>query len=170
MASNQDTDGIVRVLRTVFEEYGFTWDGGNYMADIYDVEKHYLSLGNLFWVSEGENGINGTVGLELFPRLEGEPGEIQVFGGRVRVGGCDCSLERLYVHPEARRQGIGTRLSQHCIEHARGLGRAQMEMWSDKHFGDAHRLYKSLGAKVVGERICDDPDESPEWGLWLALE
>jgi hypothetical protein len=40
-----------------------------------------------------------------------------------------------------------------------------MELWSDKRFEDAHRLYQKLGARVVGERICHDPDQSPEWGL-----
>lgn len=159
------------MLRTVFEEYGFTWDGEDYMADIYDVEKHYLELGNFFWVSEDEHGvIGGTVGLEVFPALEGTPGTVQRFGGRIRVSAADCSLERLYVHPEARRQGIGKALTLHCIHEARNLGRKNMEMWSDKHFLDAHRLYQSVGASVIGERICDDPDESPEWGLWLPLK
>jgi hypothetical protein len=44
-----------------------------------------------------------------------------------------------------------------------------MEMWSDKRFEDAHRLYQKLGAEVVGERICHDPDQSPEWGLLLPV-
>jgi hypothetical protein len=44
-----------------------------------------------------------------------------------------------------------------------------MELWSDKRFGPAHRLYGQFGAEVVGDRICDDPDKSPEWGLRIDL-
>lgn len=45
-----------------------------------------------------------------------------------------------------------------------------MEIWSDKRFVEAHRLYQRLGAFVVADRICSDPDNSPEWGLLLPLD
>jgi hypothetical protein len=45
-----------------------------------------------------------------------------------------------------------------------------MEIWSDKRFAEAHALYRSLGAKLVGERICHDPEQSPEWGFLLDLD
>ncbi len=170
IASNQDTEGIVNVLRTVYDEYGFSWDGEEYMADIYDVESRYLKLGNFFWVSQDDSGgINGTVGLDLFPTVHGKAGQTELIDGRIRVCACDCSLERLYVHPRARRQGIGTNLSLHCIDEAKKRGRKNMELWSDKKLLSAHRLYQSLGAVVVGERICHDPDNSPEWGMLLPL-
>jgi hypothetical protein len=45
----------------------------------------------------------------------------------------------------------------------------QLKIWSDKRFADAHRLYERHGARVVGERVHDDPDQSHEWGLVLDL-
>ena len=36
-------------------------------------------------------------------------------------------------------------------------------------FEDAHGLYRREGARVVGERVHDDPDSSHEWGLVLDL-
>ena len=88
---------------------------------------------------------------------------------KLRLAQADCSLERLYVRPEHRRSGIGRALFQTAIEEARSKSASLMEIWSDKRFQDAHRLYDRMGAVTVGERICDDPDHSPEWGLILEL-
>ncbi|MDQ3065832.1 MAG: GNAT family N-acetyltransferase, partial [Actinomycetota bacterium] len=79
------------------------------------------------------------------------------------------SLERLYVLRAARGTGVGSALLAAVVEAARQAGQSQLEIWSDKRFEDAHRLYQRLGARVVGERVHDDPDSSHEWGLVLDL-
>ncbi len=165
----EDSPGVVEVIRAVYDEYSFSWDPAGYHADLYDLQAHYFDHGDLFWVATVDGKILGTVALEFFPKLDGEPGAIALIDGTVRVGGADCSLERLYVHPEGRRLGIGSALTTTAIEAAKAAGRSLMELWSDKRFGDAHRLYGRFGAEVVGDRVCDDPDESPEWGLALRL-
>lgn len=157
------------VIREVYEEYGFTWDGESYMADIQDVELYYFGLGGRFWVWEDEAGVQGTIGLEVFDRVPGSVGTAEIVDERVRICGADCSLERLYVRPSARQKGIGGALTQVCLDGARAMGRSAMEIWSDKHFVDAHRLYERFGAVVVGDRICHDPDLSPEWGMVIRL-
>lgn len=170
LATNADGEGIVDVVRSVFDEYGFTWDEDAYNADLYDVEAHYLSHGNPFWVAEDESGrIFGTGALELYEKLPGQPGSIVEVDGRRRAAGSDCSMERLYVHPDARRMGIGRALACTIVEEARRRGRTAMELWSDKRLTKAHTLYQSMGATVIGDRICHDPDQSPEWGLLLPL-
>ena len=83
--------------------------------------------------------------------------------------GSDCSLERLYVLSAARGRGVGTALVAAVVDEARRRGHSQVEIWTDKRFGDAHRLYTILGAELVSERIADDPDRSPEWGFVLRL-
>jgi hypothetical protein len=30
-------------------------------------------------------------------------------------------------------------------------------------------MYKRMGFSMTGDRVLDDPDESPEWGFELAL-
>ena len=92
-----------------------------------------------------------------------------VDGDKVRVAATDGSVERLYVRPTVRRRGIATVLMPEVVKAARTEGVTALEVWSDKRFEGAHRLYERLGAKVVGERICDDPDVSPEWGLVLPV-
>jgi len=168
-ATQADAPDAVRVVKAVFDEYSFTWDEHDYHADLYDLQGHYLDEGNLFWVAEVDGQVVGTVALEFYERLPGEPGEAITRDETRRAGGTDCSLERLYVHPDGRRMGIGYALTETVVQEARSRQRTAMELWSDKRFGDAHRLYGRFGAEVIGDRICDDPDESAEWGLVIRL-
>jgi putative acetyltransferase len=169
-ATAGDVDGVVHVVRAVYDEYGFIWDAAGYHADLYDLEAHYLARGHAFWVAQQEDGaVIGTVALELFDPLPGAPGSPVTINDTVRLGGCDCALERLYVHPHARRRGAGCMLVETALQEARARGRRCMEIWSDKRFGDAHRLYGRFGTVPVAERICHDPDQSPEWGLLIRL-
>ena len=168
-ATNADCGAVVRVIRAVYDEYGFTWDEGDYHADLYDIERHYLAAGDSFFVAEQDGEVVGTVGLARYEVLEGPVATLELREDFIRVLGTDCSLERLYVDPNARRSGIGYQLVHHVVELAKAEGRTGMELWSDKKFVDAHRLYAKFGAEVVGERICHDPDQSPEWGLIIRL-
>ena len=79
------------------------------------------------------------------------------------------SLERLYVLPTARGGGLGSALLTAVVDEARRRGHARLEIWSDKLLVDAHRLYERHGARIVAERVNDDPDASHEWGLVLDL-
>ncbi len=169
IACNRDREGVVSVIRAVFDEYSFTWEEDGYHADLYDLDAHYHRNGHVFWVAELDSAVVGTVALERFPRIQGVVGSLTEKDGFVRVGGCDCALARMYVHPSARRQGIGAVLVQTLLDAAHEDRRHAMELWSDKRFGDAHRLYSRFGARIVGERICHDPDQSPEWGLMIPL-
>ena len=169
MASNQDCEAVVDVIRSVFEEYSFTWEAEGYHADLYDLEGHYDGKSAKFFVAENDGKVVGTVGIEFFPPHPDDPCGLTESEGLRWVSGSDCSLERLYVHPSGRRLGVGRALMQHVVDVAKAAGRTQMEIWSDKRFVDAHRLYGQFGAVVVGDRILDDPDLSPEWGLALEL-
>lgn len=164
-----DEEGVVRAVRETYDEYGFTWDAEDYNADLYDLEEHYGGPASAFWVAEGESGILGCVGLETCTPVEGPEGVLVPTGDLPRIGGTDCALLRLYVRPSARRRGIGMSLTKTVIDEARRRGCLLMEIWSDKRLTKAHRLYEGLGAIRVGERICDDPDDSPEWGMMLRL-
>jgi putative acetyltransferase len=167
-ATQADVEGIVAVVKAVYDEYAFTWDAQEYHADLYDPESFYTSRGDTFWVAE-DDAIRGVVALCHHDLIPGTVGAVEMYDGKVRAAGSDCSLERLYVHPDARRRGIGERLTRVVVDQARAAGKRAMELWSDKRFGDAHRLYGRFGAETIGERICHDPDQSPEWGLVIRL-
>jgi putative acetyltransferase len=141
-AAAADSPSAAAVVRAVYDEYGFTWDEQGYHADLEDVEATYAA----FFVAELDGRIVGTAGLSGHG-----------------------SLERFYVLPEARGAGVGSGLLRTVAEEARRRGHSQLEIWSDKRFEDAHRLYQRHGARVVDERVHDDPDSSHEWGLVLEL-
>ena len=149
-ATRADSPAAAAVVRAVYEEYGFTWDPASYHADLADVEASF----DAFWVAELDGEVVGCAGLRSAPLV---------------LEGTDCSLERLYVLSSARGSGLGAALVETVAAHARALGRRRLEIWSDKKFADAHRLYERLGARAVADRVHDDPDESAEWGLVLDL-
>ena len=137
-----DSAAAAAVVKAVYAEYGFTWDETGYHADLRDIDAAYAA----FFVAELGGRIVGTAGLSQ-----------------------QGSLERFYVLAEARGAGVGSALLTAVADEARHRGHAQLEIWSDKRFEDAHRLYRRHGARVVGERVHDDPDSSHEWGLLLEL-
>lgn len=161
-------------VREVYEEYGFTWEEDGYHADLYQPDTSYPFPGG-FWIAlDREGDVCGCCALKVFSEtVVGSPlaGEelLCVLNGKVRVLGADCELNRLYVRPHARKNGAGSSLTQAVIDAARLQGMSRMEIWSDKLFEDAHRLYVRFGACLVGQRVCDDPDESPEWGFVIDL-
>jgi len=164
-ATVQDQPEVIRVIKAVYDEYGFDWDPEGYHSDLYSLEESYAARGDFFYVGVFDGEVFGTAALELFDDIPAG-----LVAPMVRIAGCDCSIERVYVDPLARRKGIGRALSEHVIAEAKQRGRRQMEIWTDKRFTEAHLLYQSLGAEIVAERLCDDPEQSPEWGMVLRLK
>ena len=166
-ATGEDAPGIRRTIKAVYDEYGFPWYPDGYHLDLYEFDAHYLQADVPFWVAEIDGEIRGTIALMLHPPIPGEG--VATVDGVVRVAGTDCSLERLYVDPSARRLGLGRALNEAAFSEARKRGLKGVEIWSDKLFVPAHALYERLGAVAVGDRLCHDPQQSPEWGFRLDL-
>lgn len=169
-ATQADCPQVVEVVSAVFHEFGFTWEPDQYHADLYDLEAAYFSKGWPFWVAESGGRIIGTTGLEIFDLIPGRVGTTTPWEGTTRVCGTSCGLKRLYLLSDLRGVGIGRALLDVTATWARSKGHQAMEIWSDVQFQQAHQLYQRLGARQVGRRICPgDPDESPEYGLFLPL-
>ena len=162
-AHEKDAPAVQAVIRAVYDEYGWPWEPEGYHADLYELEGAYWSEGDAFFIAERDGVAAGTIALEDHVGGLTEP------GGLVRILGCDGSLERLYVHPHHRRAGIGEILVDHVIAAARVRGMRRLEIWSDQRLHASHALYEKKGARRVGERLCDDPDLSPEFGYLLTI-
>lgn len=141
-----DTVGIANVVRAVFEEYGFTWEPDGYCSDLYDVKGRYIDRNGAFWVARVGDEIVGCAGVTVHDGI----GE----------------LHRMYLLKAHRGKGIGQQLLDMCAGEAKRRGASAMRIWSDVLLPDAHRLYVRNGFEQRGERICDDPDKSREYGFW----
>ena len=168
-ATAADSAAVAAVVEAVYTEYGFAWDPEGCQADLYDVGAHYLDRGHLLWVVADDLAIQGVIGLKLFDPVPGLVGSAVEMDGTLRLAGCDSALARLYVHPGAWHCGAGTELLRTALEAARHHRRQAVEIWSDKRFGEAHRLYRRSGARPVAERLIHDPDPCEEWGLVIDL-
>jgi len=158
-----DVASFVEAVRLTFLEYGFTWEPEAYHADLYGLPDSYPDG---FWVAEHEGQVMGGGGLHAHPLVPGQAATLIQTESNFRVAGTDAEIVRVYVHPSARRLGLGRALSRIILNEAYHRGFAALEVWSDKQYDKAHALYQSLGAQLVGDRICNDPDQSPEWGFF----
>ena len=131
------------VVKSVYDEYGFTWDEHGYHADL----------------RRRRDGVRGVLrrGARRPDRRHG-----RALASTARWSGSTCC-------PTRAAPGAGSALLAAVADEARRRGHDRLEIWSDKRFEDAHRLYRREGARVVGERVHDDPDSSHEWGLVLDL-
>ncbi len=138
-------EGVIRVVKAVFDEYGFTWETDGYCRDLYDPLRYYITPGGMFWVLLDGSDVVGCVAV----KLHAEQSE----------------LHRMYLLQSHRGRGLGRRLLETCLAYAREHHCASMRAWSDVKLPDAHRLYLKHGFVRDGERICDDPDQSREHGF-----
>lgn len=166
----EDRDGIIETIHEVYVEYGWPWYPDGYHEDLYQFASHYLTEDADFFVAEQNGQVVGACGLETYPLIPGEPGTLVESQGRLRIAGTACELVRLYVRPSARRLGLGRRLTECVVEAAQRRGLPGMEIWSDKRLDKSHGLYRSIGGVIVGDRLCHDPEQSPEWGFYLPLK
>lgn len=146
---DQHRDGVIGVIRGVHDEYGFTWEADGYHRDLYDVQGHYLQPGGMFWALMHGDKVIGCAGVSLH--------------------GDHAELHRMYLQANHRGSGWGRKMLLKAIEFAKSRGCVAMELWSDVKLTDAHKLYLRSGFTQHGERICDDPDNSREYGFWKEL-
>lgn len=147
---NGDDEHVSSVIERVYKEYGFTFEPGGYNLDTYQIRSTYIDSGGAFWVMEDGGAVIGSVGLKYR-----SPSRVELY--------------RLYLLSEFRGQGLGKALFEITQEWAREHGFTEMEIWSDKKLESAHAMYRKCGAESLGDRICDDPDNSEEWGFLLRL-
>lgn len=84
------------------------------------------------WIAEREGEIVGSVML-------------------VDAGEGTAKLRLLYVEPQARGLGIGRRLVQECVDHARRWGYGRLVLWTNDVLVAARRIYDAAGFRLTGE-------------------
>lgn len=127
-ARDGDAEQLIALIGGVFEEYpGCVLDVDGEAPELRAIASRFRAWGGRFWVAERDRVVVGSVG---------------VSPARDPAG---AELRKLYVHRSARRGGLGTRLCELVEADARARGARFVELWSDRRFLDAHRLYEGRG-------------------------
>jgi GNAT superfamily N-acetyltransferase len=67
----------------------------------------------------------------------------------VRNSARESKLRLLIIHPRARGQGLGRRLTRACIAFARRTGYRRMVLWTQSHLAAARAIYQAEGFRKV---------------------
>lgn len=145
----EDVPGILNLIAEIYREYDCVLDAEGEERHLLEPGTYFRSHGGEFWVVEDDGVIRATAAVLLH---EGE-GE----------------LKSLYVHPSLRNQGWGKRLTELAITYARQHGKSKMILWSDTRFENAHRLYRRLGFREMGNRELHDSNNTVEYGFEMQL-
>jgi putative acetyltransferase len=143
-SDRQDLFGLIAIC---YADYpGCFVDPHDDLPDLRAPSTSYAGTDGAFWVVKDERGrVCACVAVD-FP----ESGTAE--------------LHRLYVRPDQRGQGLGSRLVRQAESRARGQGASRMVLWSDTRFTTAHRLYRRLGyLQAEGSRQLADISQSAEY-------
>jgi putative acetyltransferase len=147
-ARNEDESAIREVLDSVLAEYGLSSDPGGTDVDLADIEGNYLKSGGVFRVVLAPGGsILGCAGL-------------------FRLSEDEAELRKMYLLPPARGRGIGRRLLQELLSHARRLGYRRVSLETASVLTEAIALYRSAGFQPVS-RIAPSSRCDQAWELSL---
>ncbi len=86
----QDREAVSSLIAKVLEEFGLAWQPEGADADVVAVEQFYLARGGEFWVVDQASTIMGTAA--FYP---------------IERGDNAVEIRKMYLHPQARGQGLG---------------------------------------------------------------
>lgn len=91
-----------------------------------------------------------------------------------RAAAGEAEILTIGVNPGARQAGIGRKLAETALNHARDHGISRMFLEVAARNTAAHKLYASLGFEIAGKRAGyypgDAPNSDPDDALILALD
>ena len=67
----------------------------------------------------------------------------------------DCELSSLYVKPNLKYNGIGTKLFQFVINELKNRNKTQMILWCLEDNEPSKKFYTKMGGKIIKERIIE---------------
>src|SRR5437762_4258694 len=103
-ATNADCERVIALVSMVLAEFQLPFDLDSKDADLKEIEGSYIRAGGVFELIEYAQGtLLGTYG--LFPLNDNT-----------------CELRKMYFLPEIRGLGLGKRVLERAVEHARRLG------------------------------------------------
>lgn len=116
------------------QEYGWDWTYEGLVARILgEFVAQFDASREDAWIAEVDGQVAGSVFL-----VKTEEAEV-------------AKLRLLYVEPDARGLGIGSRLVDLCIDRARDLGYRRLVLWTNDVLVSARRIYQAAGFALLEE-------------------
>jgi N-acetylglutamate synthase-like GNAT family acetyltransferase len=129
-ATNADLPAVWSLISSVLRSYGITSNRQTTDRDLADLEANYWNRKGAFFVLLNEEAVIGTVALHH---------ETEAI----------CELCRMYLVPQYRGQGLGSRLLEHAVREARERGFKEMRLKTASVLVEAVSLYKRAGFRTV---------------------
>ena len=144
-ARDSDADGLIALIGACWAEYdGCFLDVDGEVPELRAIASYFAGRGGRFWVAEQDGRVVASAGYLPSP-----------------VG---IELCKLYVDRSQRRRGLGRTLVEMVEAAAVAIGTAEVELWSDTRFLDAHRLYERCGyVRQVRTRSLADISNTVEY-------
>ena len=64
----------------------------------------------------------------------------------------DCEIVALYIKPELKYHGIGTKLVKYIINEFKKMNKKKMIIWCLKDNYPSRKFYEKIGGKIIGEK------------------
>lgn len=139
LATNDDSDQVVQLIDSVYQEYGDSIALQDADADLLDFQKSYFDKGGYFSVLASHSGsiVASHAVLPLTTTLG--------------------TFKRLYLLPKLRGGVWGNILMNWALLQAQFLDLSKIEFWSDARFHRAHQYFERFGFRHDGRiRKMDD--------------
>ena len=125
-ATNADCERVIALVSMVLAEFQLPFDLDSKDADLKDIEGSYIRAGGVFELIEDAQGT--LLGNGLFPLNDNT-----------------CELRKMYFLPEIRGLGLGKRVLERAVEHARRLGFKAIVLETISVLQRAIHLYTRFG-------------------------
>ena len=126
----EDNKEIARVIRTVLVEHNVPKVGTAYEDTSLDcMFETYNADRSAYFVLEEEGKIIGGGGIAPLAHFDGNV----------------CELQKMYFLAQARGRGLGTKMIDQCLEHARTLSFEKCYLETMPYMEAARKLYKKYG-------------------------
>ena len=98
---------------------------------------------------------NGFVVAEIEGKIVGFCRYIDNNNRSPEIRNADCELAAIYVKPELKYKGIGTKLVNYVKEEFRKKGKTKMIIWCLKDNEPSKKFYSKMGGKVIREKMIE---------------
>src|SRR5262245_24584023 len=146
LAADGDARAVERELCAYLAHIGATLDAESLDHDVAEWRAEYDGVsGALLVVEDPEGRVVGTAGVRRLGEGLGE-------------------LKRMWIRPACQGHGLGRRLMEQCLEHARRLGFVRLRLDTQRQMAAALRLYRSYGFREV-----PDYNGNPRAEVWMEV-